>query len=901
MKNFPSIGEYNQTIQNRGSWAFQTLIDLNFIPSRTFPIKIFSFGSGAYAVVFKASQAGKNYAIRCFLSTQQENISRYQSICNYLNNIDVSWKVNCNFLDNEIEVNGKFYPILTMEWIEGVLINQFVSDNLNNNTVLSELQKQLVETSNSLEHHQIGHGDIQSGNIIIQKTDSDFQVKLIDYDGMYIPSFENSRSLENGRSEFQHPKRTEWDFSPTMDRFSFWVMLTTLEALKYDKSLWKGVMQGGFNTLDNFLFTIQDFANPFKSNLFNRLKQLNQKSVDFYSEKLKQFCLDEINSVEKPFLYREREIAIEKQTQNINIPKETTKKETETPQTGKILIKSKPPGVYVLNSTFQKLGITPLLLNRDEYSYKTVILRYGGKLEKIMLVGDKHNVDFDQKTPSFVEQRNNSDSENRVPEISQKRKNYIFEKIVALIAFIIFMVVMTLLGSSNNKTSEGIHTSSVSSPDKDIVWSKQTVANLSFQLPSNFKLDKSLSSENQLAFIHQTNQHVGFTVGFNEIPSGSYASSIYDLFTDIQTFGKSVHDEQRKNFSDTKFLHNKQLTFAGVDAIEVNLSSTMYSGSNVETIINSNFLIADSYYFAITFSYPKNVSSSTKEVIEKIKKSFELKHSNNVISEDQPQYQVHVKNLNRNSYLKNLTDENIINQFIYAENSNDWERIMFLLSQNMQVFWGKSNPSYSDIYSAYKKRFDNYSDDITDVLKITHNGNREYQVDVKYHSQNKVYYNSIIFKIEKGEIVYIDEAIIDLPSSMHFPKIFYENRINQLFQLNSYNFIENSQMMSNENIKNSMWSYYSQFYAANIDRFYNSTSKMSIYDIVTEQFNYTKIYPEKSYTISDVRIVEDSFSYTKVKYKTKYTLRKSDGNSFRGTTNETIVFNSEGKIIEQFN
>src|SRR5690606_23304973 len=183
------------------------------------------------------------------------------------------------------------------------------------------------------------------------------------------------------------------------------------------------------------------------------------------------------------------------------------------------------------------------------------------------------------------------------------------------------------------------------------------------------------------------------------------------------------------NFSDTKFLHNKQLTFAGVDAIEVNLSSTMYSGSNVETIINSNFLIADSYYFAITFSYPKNVSSSTKEVIEKIKKSFELKHSNNVISEDQPQYQVHVKNLNRNSYLKNLTDENIINQFIYAENSNDWERIMFLLSQNMQVFWGKSNPSYSDIYSAYKKRFDNYSDDITDVLKITHNGNREYQVD----------------------------------------------------------------------------------------------------------------------------------------------------------------------------
>ena len=899
MKNFPSIGEYNQTIQNRGSWAFQTLIDLNFIPSRTFPIKIFSFGSGAYAVVFKASQAGKNYAIRCFLSTQQENISRYQSICNYLNNIDVSWKVNCNFLDNEIEVNGKFYPILTMEWIEGVLINQFVSDNLNNNTVLSELQKQLVETSNSLEHHQIGHGDIQSGNIIIQKTDSDFQVKLIDYDGMYIPSFENSKSLEAGRSEFQHPKRTEWDFSPTMDRFSFWVILTALEALKYDKSLWKEVMQGGFNTLDNFLFTIQDFTNPYQSKLFSRLQQLKQESVNFYLEKLKQFCNDDVSFVEKPLLYNPSEKPITKK--EVDKYPGNIKQKKEQPHPEKILIKSNPSGIYVLNSAFKKLGTTPLYLDRSEYSYKTIILRYGSKLERVMLAGDEHNVDFEQKTPSIINQGDNSVSQPATPHVPKQPKKYTLEKIMALIALIAFIVVITLGVSNNSKTSEDAHISTVNNPDKEIVWRKYSVANFSFSLPNDFKYSTTLSSSNQKVYMSESDKLVGFTISFNEIPSGNYANSIYDLYTDIQKFGKSVHDERRKNFSDTKFLHNKRLTFAGVDAIEVNLSSKMYSGSNVETIINSNFLIADSYYFAITFSYPKNVSSSTKEVIEKIKKSFELKHSNNVISEDQPQYQVHVKNLNRNSYLKNLTDENIINQFIYAENSNDWERIMFLLSQNMQVFWGKSNPSYSDIYSAYKKRFDNYSDDITDVLKITHNGNREYQVDVKYHSQNKVYYNSIIFKIEKGEIVYIDEAIIDLPSSMHFPKIFYENRINQLFQLNSYNFIENSQMMSNENIKNSMWSYYSQFYAANIDRFYNSTTKMSIYDIVTEQFNYTKIYPEKSYTISDVRIVEDSFSYTKIKYKTKYTLQKSDGNSFRGTTNETIVFNSEGKIIEQFN
>src|SRR5690606_16388941 len=197
-------------------------------------------------------------------------------------------------------------------------------------------------------------------------------------------------------------------------------------------------------------------------------------------------------------------------------------------------------------------------------------------------------------------------------------------------------------------------------------------------------------------------------------------------------------------------------------------------------------------------------------------------------------------------YLKNLTDENIITQFIYAENSNDWERIMFLLSQNMQVFWGKSNPSYSDIYSAYKKRFDNYSDDFTDILEIKPIGNKEYQVDVKYYSQNKVHNNSIIFKLsEKAEIVYIDEAVIDLPRSRYFSKNYYVNTIKQLYELNEYNFIHNSDNNSPAYIRNTMVYYYSQYYTDFIVRFYNLNYQISINDIVSEYYNYTEIYPEK--------------------------------------------------------
>src|SRR5690606_9504909 len=124
---------------------------------------------------------------------------------------------------------------------------------------------------------------------------------------------------------------------------------------------WREVMQGGFNTLDNFLFTIQDFTNPFQSNLFNRLKQLNSESVNFYAEKLKQFCLNDVNSVEKPFLYgtSEKVTTIKKIDKIVDIPK-TPKEESEEPKQGKILIKSNPSGTNVLTSTFQKLGVTPL-------------------------------------------------------------------------------------------------------------------------------------------------------------------------------------------------------------------------------------------------------------------------------------------------------------------------------------------------------------------------------------------------------------------------------------------------------------------------------------------------------------------------------------------------------------
>jgi len=386
--SYPTIGEYNQLIQKKGGSAFRSLNGINLIPSRTTPIKVFLFGSGAFAAVFKGSLNGSNYAIRCFLTAEYETINRYKLICDYLKSIQSTWKTECDFIDNEISINGNTYPILKMEWLNGLLINQFVSNHLSENNVLTELQKKLVSISDDLEKHKIGHGDLQCGNIIITGTASNFQIKLIDYDGMYIPTFAYKKSIEKGRSEFQHPKRTMNNFSPEMDRFSFWVMITALEALKVDKTLWREVMQGGFNTLDNFLFTIQDFLNPNQSNLFNRLYNLNSTSLNYYLDKLKWFCNSEYSVVTKPVLYGHSSsstnyIPTDHQKYVPNISNSQTIDKSVSSNKYKIITNN--GSASVLTSTFQKIGTTPLELDKNTYEGKLILISNGKETKRITL------------------------------------------------------------------------------------------------------------------------------------------------------------------------------------------------------------------------------------------------------------------------------------------------------------------------------------------------------------------------------------------------------------------------------------------------------------------------------------------------------------------------------------
>lgn len=445
---FPTLSEYNKTIKVYGAKAFRTLNNIFFIPARTTPIKIYSFGSGSFAVVFKAFEDNKEIAIRCFIGTDINYIERYKKIDQHLRKINEHWKTNIQFIENEIEVNGKLFPVVKMDWVEGLLLQKYIAKNLYNNEILLALQKQLVKTSQSLEKNNISHGDIQEGNIIIQENNGRPVVKLIDYDGMYIPDFQGENQIERGKSEYQHPNRASFIFDEKIDRFSFWVILCAIEALKFDKTLWQEIMQGGFNTLSNMLFSASDFSNPNESKLFNRLEQLNQTSLNFYLNKIKDSLVK--SSIEQVKLFRQNQNTIK---DSWTVEKEQQFEKPTNIQSLKqieqINITSFPTGASVRNKDFKNIGITPLKIDKNKYINEEIKVIFGTKIKNIIVdeISNEINVDFEN---IIVDKPKVQQKESIInPIIAQKqKKNKSFIWFITIFTLLFFIAI--IIGNIQN-------------------------------------------------------------------------------------------------------------------------------------------------------------------------------------------------------------------------------------------------------------------------------------------------------------------------------------------------------------------------------------------------------------------------------------------------------------------
>ena len=284
---WPGITDFSEAVQNprlcfKGTELESGAASVN---RRGMPLVF----SGAFACVYPVSVGGRTFAVRCFTREVKDQQYRYNRLSEYLINVLPPSFVHFEYVEHGISIKGDWYPIVKMEWVAGESLSAFVGSNLNNPDALRRVAAQWRGgPAASLRGLGIAHNDLQHGNVMVQ---SDGRIRLVDYDGMFLPQFQGQRSPELGHKNFQHPLRTAEDYDAYVDNFPSLVVYLSLLAVASDPGLWS------FYNDDNLIFTKDDYADPGKSALFNLLKKSSDQTVAKLAERLEECCVLPVKDV----------------------------------------------------------------------------------------------------------------------------------------------------------------------------------------------------------------------------------------------------------------------------------------------------------------------------------------------------------------------------------------------------------------------------------------------------------------------------------------------------------------------------------------------------------------------------------------------------------------------------
>ncbi len=190
--------------------------------------------SGNFADVYQVRcPDGSRWAVKCFTREAVGLRERYQEISAWLRRAKLPFTVDFSYLEQGIRVAGKWHPVLKMQWVEGLTLNQFVAQHLDKPAMLEALLQLWVRMGKYLRDAEVGHCDLQHGNVLLVpgSTPGALALKLIDYDGMWVPALAWKKSGEVGHPSYQHPQRLrEGTYSLDVDRFPLLVVAAALPA-----------------------------------------------------------------------------------------------------------------------------------------------------------------------------------------------------------------------------------------------------------------------------------------------------------------------------------------------------------------------------------------------------------------------------------------------------------------------------------------------------------------------------------------------------------------------------------------------------------------------------------------------------------------------------------------------
>lgn len=278
--SWPTPQDYNEAIQNPAT-SFQ---DAELMTGST---QLNALGlpramTGAFASVYRIKCEKRDWAVRCFLHNIKDQDERYAELSHFIRDDDLVYTVGFNYFPDGIRVGSEWFPILKMEWVDGTSLDQYLLQYVHNSSLVEGLLAKFIEMERRLNEAGIAHGDLQHGNILVFED----ELRLVDYDGMFVPALAGLKSNELGHPNYQHRKRTPRHFGPYLDHFSTWVIYTSLFCLVRDRDLWMQ-LNGGDECL---LFRQSDYRNPLSSYSFSQLESHRLPEIRRMAGVLKALC-----------------------------------------------------------------------------------------------------------------------------------------------------------------------------------------------------------------------------------------------------------------------------------------------------------------------------------------------------------------------------------------------------------------------------------------------------------------------------------------------------------------------------------------------------------------------------------------------------------------------------------
>ena len=257
---YPLISEYVEAIRSAED-NFNQLSDLRpVLDSNGNPV----MSSGNFAVVFKMQDVNTQqlYAVKCFTREQEKREEHYRKIAEELEFTSSPYLLHFRYLEDELFVDTtqsstNDFPVLVMDWAEGVTLDNYLKAHLHDSYVLQLLAYRFCRMGAWLLSQPFAHGDLKPDNILVKK---DGSLVLVDYDGMFVPALQDENANELGSPDFRHPLRTEATFNEHIDDFAIASIALSLKAIALQPSLYNQ-----FATADRLLLSASDYRDIGKS------------------------------------------------------------------------------------------------------------------------------------------------------------------------------------------------------------------------------------------------------------------------------------------------------------------------------------------------------------------------------------------------------------------------------------------------------------------------------------------------------------------------------------------------------------------------------------------------------------------------------------------------------------